>query len=104
MIGSQRIRVRLKGYDHIVLDGAVVEIVSSVRRTGGRLAGPLPLPTRIHRYVVNRSPFIDKKSREQFEIREHKRVLYILEPTQQTIDELMKLELSTGIDVEIKLQ
>ncbi len=104
MIGSQRIRVRLKGYDHIVLDGAVTEIVSSVRRTGGRLAGPLPLPTRIHRYVVNSSPFIDKKAREQFEIREHKRVLYILEPTQQTIDELMKLELSTGIDVEIKLQ
>jgi small subunit ribosomal protein S10 len=104
MIGGQLIRIRLKGYDHKLLDSAVGEIVSTVRRTGGRVAGPIPLPTKIERYTVNRSPFIDKKSREQFEIRTHKRLLDILEPTQQTIDELGKLELSTGIDVEIKLQ
>lgn len=104
MIGNQSIRVRLKGYDSSVLDTAVNEIVQTVRRTGGRLAGPIPLPTRYQRFTVNRSPFVDKKSREQFEIRTHKRLVYILEPTQQTIDELGKLELSTGIDVEIKLQ
>lgn len=104
MIGGQLIRIRLKGYDHKLLDSAVAEIVSTVRRTGGRVAGPIPLPTKIERYTVNRSPFVDKKSREQFEIRTHKRLLDILEPTQQTIDELGKLELSTGIDVEIKLQ
>lgn len=104
MIGSGLIRVRLKGYDHRLLDSAVTEIVQTVRRTGGRVAGPIPLPTRILRFTVNRSPFVDKKSREQFEMRIHKRLLDILEPTQQTIDELGKLELSTGIDVEIKLQ
>lgn len=104
MIGGQLIRIRLKGYDHKLVDSAVGEIVQTVRRTGGRVAGPIPLPTRIVKFTVNRSPFIDKKSREQFEIRTHKRLLDILEPTPQTIDELMKLELSTGIDVEIKLQ
>jgi small subunit ribosomal protein S10 len=104
MIGGQLIRIRLKVYDHKLLDSAVVEIVQTVRRTGGRVAGPIPLPTRIQKFTVNRSPFVDKKSREQFEIRTHKRLLDILEPTQQTIDELGKLELSTGIDVEIKLQ
>ena len=104
MIGGHSIRIRLKGYDHKLLDTAVTEIVSTVRRTGGRVAGPVPLPTRLERFTVNRSPFIDKKSREQFEIRTHKRLLDILEPTQQTIDELGKLELSTGVDVEIKLQ
>ena len=104
MIGGQLIRIRLKGYDHKLLDAAVSEIVQTVRRTGGRVAGPIPLPTKIERYTVNRSSFIDKKSMEQFEIRTHKRLLDILEPTQQTIDELGKLELSTGIDVEIKLQ
>jgi len=104
MIGGQLIRIRLKGYDHKLLDSAVSEIVQTVRRTGGRVAGPIPLPTKIERYTVNRSSFIDKKSREQFEIRTHKRLLDILEPTQQTIDELGKLELSSGIDVEIKLQ
>lgn len=103
MQGGQLIRVRLKGYDHKLLDNAVHEIVQTVRRTGGRVAGPIPLPTRIERFTVNRSPYVDKKSREQFEIRTHKRLLDILEPTQQTIDELGKLELSTGIDVEIKL-
>ena len=104
MIGGQKIRIRLKGYDHKLLDSAVSEIVVTVRRTGGRVAGPIPLPTRTERFTVNRSPFADKKSREQFEIKTHKRLLDILEPTQQTIDELGKLELSTGIDVEIKLQ
>ena len=103
MIGGQLIRIRLKGYDHKLLDSAVGEIVQTVRRTGGRVAGPIPLPTRIVKYTVNRSTFVDKNSREQFEIRTHKRMLDILEPTQQTIDELGKLELSTGIDVEIKL-
>lgn len=103
MIGGQQIRIRLKGYDHKLLDSAVVEIVQSVRRTGGRVAGPIPLPSKIERYTVNRSTFVDKKSREQFEIRIHKRLLDILEPTQQTIDELGKLELSTGIDVAIKV-
>lgn len=104
MLGGQLIRVRLKGYDHKLLDAAVAEIVQTVRRTGGRVAGPIPLPTKIERYTVNRSPHVDKKSREQFEIRTHKRLIDILEPTQQTIDELGKLELSTGVDVEIKLQ
>lgn len=104
MIGGQLIRIRLKGYDHKLLDAAVGEIVSTVRRTGGRVAGPIPLPTRREKFTVNRSTFVDKKSREQFEIRTHKRLLDILEPTQQTIDELGKLELSTGIDVELKLQ
>ena len=104
MLSNQLIRVRLKGYDHKLLDAAVAEIVQTVRRTGGRVAGPIPLPTRIERFTVQRSTFADKKSREQFEIRTHKRLLDILEPTQQTIDELGKLELSTGIGVEIKLQ
>lgn len=104
MLGGQLIRIRLKGYDHKLLDAAVSEIVQTVRRTGGRVAGPIPLPTRNELFTVNRSPFVDKKSREQFQIKTHKRLLDILEPTQQTIDELGKLELSTGIDVEIKLQ
>jgi small subunit ribosomal protein S10 len=103
MLGGQVIRIRLKGYDHKLLDAAVSEIVQTVRRTGGRVAGPIPLPTRIERFTVNRSSFVDKKSREQFEIRTHKRLLDVLEPTQQTIDELSKLELSTGINVELKL-
>jgi small subunit ribosomal protein S10 len=104
MIGGQLIRIRLKGYSYKLLDAAVAEIVSTVRRTGGRVAGPIPLPTRIERYTVNRSTFVDKKSREQFEMRTHKRLIDILEPTQQTIDDLGKLELATGIDVEIKLK
>jgi len=104
MIGGQKIRIRLKGYDHKLLDSAVQDIVQTVRRTGGKVAGPLPLPTRVERFTVNRSPHVDKKSREHFEIRTHKRLLDILEPTQQTIDDLGKLELSTGIDVEIKLE
>jgi len=103
MIGGEHIRVRLKGYDYKVLTSAVEEIVQTVRRTGASVAGPIPLPTRIKRYTVNRSTFVDKKSREQFEIRTHKRLIDILKPTQQTIDELSKLELSTGIDVAIKV-
>ena len=104
MISSERIRVKLRGYDHKLLDTAVQEIVSAVRRTGGRIVGPRPFPTRGERFTVNRSTFVDKKSREQFEMRTHRRLLDILEPTQQTIDELGKLELSTGVDVAIKLQ
>ncbi|MCX7822668.1 MAG: 30S ribosomal protein S10 [Syntrophobacterales bacterium] len=99
---GDRIRIRLKAYDHRLLDQAVREIVETVRKTGARISGPIPLPTRIHRYTVLRSPHIDKKSREQFEIRVHKRLIDILEPTQQTVDALMKLDLSAGIDVEIK--
>ena len=104
MISSERIRVKLRGYDHKLLDTAVQEIVSAVRRTGGRIVGPIPFPTRVERFTVNRSTFVDKKSREQFEMRTHRRLLDILEPTQQTIDKLGKLELSTGVDVAIKLQ
>ena len=100
----ERIRIRLKAYDHRLLDQSVREIVETVRQTGGRVAGPIPLPTRIERFTVNRSPHVDKKSREQFEIRTHKRLLDILEPTQQTIDALGKLDLAAGVDVEIKLQ
>ncbi len=103
MIPTQRIRIRLKAYDHKQLDQSVGEIVDTAKRTGARVAGPIPLPTSISRYTVLRSPHIDKKSREQFEIRTHKRLVDILEPTQQTIDALMKLELSAGVDVEIKL-
>lgn len=103
MIPSEKIRIRLKAYDHRLLDQSVGEIVDTAKRTGARLAGPIPLPTKIERYTVQRSPHIDKKSREQFEIRTHKRLLDIIEPTQQTIDALMKLELAAGVDVEIKL-
>jgi small subunit ribosomal protein S10 len=99
---STKIRIRLKAYDHKLLDQAVAEIVESARRTGAKLAGPIPLPTRINRYTVLRSPHVDKKSREQFEIRTHKRLIDILDPTPQTLDALMKLDLSAGVDVEIK--
>ena len=100
---GQKIRIRLKGFDHKLLDQSTGEIVETARRTGGRIAGPIPLPTKIERYCVLRSPHVDKKSREAFEIRTHKRLLDILEPTQQTIDALMKLELSAGVEVEIKM-
>ena len=99
---ATKIRIRLKAYDHRLLDQAVGEIVESARRTGASLAGPIPLPTRINRYTVLRSPHVDKKSREQFEIRTHKRLIDILDPTPQTLDALMKLDLSAGVDVEIK--
>ncbi len=97
-----KIRIRLKAYDHQLLDQSAKEIVETAWRTGAKVAGPIPLPTRIQKYCVLRSPHIDKKSREQFEIRIHKRLLDILEPTQQTLDALMKLDLSPGVDVEIK--
>lgn len=103
MIQTQKIRIRLKGYDHKLLDQSTQEIVNTAKNTGSIIAGPVPLPTSINKYCVNRSVHVDKKSREQFEMRTHKRVLDILEPTQQTIDALMKLELSAGVDVEIKL-
>jgi small subunit ribosomal protein S10 len=100
---TQKIRIKLKAYDHKLLDQSAGEIIETARRTGARVAGPIPLPTVINRYCVLRSPHIDKKSREQFEIRTHKRILDILEPTQQTVDALMRLDLSAGVDVEIKL-
>jgi len=99
---AQRIRIRLKAYDHKLLDQSAAEIIDTVIRTQARTAGPVPLPTRINKYTVLRGPHIDKKSREQFEIRTHKRLLDILEPTQATLDALMKLDLSAGVDVEIK--
>ena len=98
----EKIRIRLKAYDHRVLDQAAAEIVSTAKRNGAQVAGPVPLPTVKNKYCVLRSPHVDKKSREQFEIRTHKRLLDILEPTQQTVDALMKLELPAGVDVEIK--
>lgn len=100
---TQKIRIRFKAFDHKLLDQAVKEITESARQTGASVVGPIPLPTEINKFCVLRSPHIDKKSREQFEIRTHKRLLELVEPTQQTIDSLMKLELSSGIDVEIKL-
>jgi small subunit ribosomal protein S10 len=103
MVQTQKIRIRLKAYDHKLLDQSTQEIVNTAKSTGSIIAGPIPLPTMINKYCVNRSVHVDKKSREQFEMRTHKRVLDILEPTQQTIDALMKLELSAGVDVEIKL-
>jgi small subunit ribosomal protein S10 len=100
---SQKIRIRLKAFDFKLLDQSVSEIVQTACRTGAKVAGPIPLPTRKSRYTVLRSPHVDKKSREQFEIRTHKRLIDILEPTQSTIDSLMKLDLSAGIDVAITL-
>jgi len=100
---SQKIRIRLRGYDHNLLDQSAADIVERAKRTGARVAGPIPLPTAINRYTVLRSPHVDKKSREQFEVRTHKRVIDILDPKQQTIDALMKLDLASGVDVEIKL-
>ena len=103
MIANQKIRIRLKAYDHKLLDQSAMEIVETTRETGAKVAGPIPLPTVINKYCVLRAPHVNKKSREQFEIRTHKRLLDILEPTQQTVDALMKLDLSPGVDVEIKL-
>ena len=101
MVG-QRIRIRLKAYDYRVLDTSTGEIVETAKRTGAQGAGPIPLPTIKNKYCVLRSPHVDKKSREAFEIRTHKRLIDILEPTQQTVDALMKLDLPAGVDVEIK--
>lgn len=100
---NQRIRIRLKAFDHRILDQSAVEIVQTARRTGAEIRGPIPLPTNMNRYTVLRSPHIDKKSREQFEIRTHKRLIDIINPTPQTVDALMKLDLAAGVNVEIKL-
>ena len=100
---TQKIRIRMKAYDYKLLDQSAGEIVDTAIRTGASVAGPIPLPTDISKYTVLRGPHIDKKSREQFEIRTHKRLLDIVEPTQQTIDALGKLDLPAGVDVEIKL-
>ena len=99
---QERIRIRLKAYDYRVLDHSTSEIVDTAKRTGAQVAGPIPLPTLINKYTVLRSPHVDKKSREQFEVRTHKRLLDILEPTPQTVEALMKLDLPAGVDVEIK--
>ncbi len=100
---NQRIRIRLKAYDHRILDQSAREIVSTAQRTGARVSGPIPLPTKISRFTVLRSPHIDKKSREQFEIRTHIRLMDILDAQPQTVDALMRLDLPAGVDVEIKL-
>ena len=100
---EQNIRIRLKAYDHRVLDSSAKEILETAKRTGADVCGPIPLPTRIEKFTVLRGPHIDKKSREQFEIRTHKRLRDIIDPTPQTVDALMKLDLAAGVDVEIKL-
>ncbi len=99
----EKIRIRLRAFDHGLLDQSTLEIVNTAKRTGAQVIGPIPLPTRIEKFTVNRSVHIDKKSREQFEIRTHKRVLDIIDPTPQTVDALMKLDLAAGVDVEIKV-
>ncbi|MBR74092.1 MAG: 30S ribosomal protein S10 [Dehalococcoidaceae bacterium] len=102
-MAKQKIRIRLKAYDHRVLDISAQQIVESAERTGAVVSGPVPLPTRIRKYTVLRSPFIDKDSRDQFEMRTHKRLIDILEPSSTTIDTLMKLQVPSGVDIEIKL-
>ncbi len=102
-MAQQTIRIKLRAFDHRALDVSAKEIISTAKRTGAEVRGPIPLPTRIERFTVNRSPHVDKKSREQFEIRTHKRVLDIVDPTPQTVDALMKLDLAAGVDVEIKI-
>jgi small subunit ribosomal protein S10 len=99
---ATRLRIKLRAYDHKLLDNSVSEIVQTAKETGARVAGPIPLPTEVNKFTVLRSPHIDKKSREQFEMRTHKRLIDIIDPTQQTVDSLMKLDLSSGVDVEIK--
>ena len=100
---SQRIRIRLRAFDCRVLDKSVVEIVDTAKRTGALVAGPIPLPTRIEKFTVNRSPHVDKKSMDQFELRTHKRLLDIVNPTMNTVDELKKLKLPAGVDITIKI-
>ena len=100
---SQNIRIRLKAFDYRILDNSTKEIVNTAKRTGAQIRGPVPLPTRIEKFTVNRSPHVDKKSREQFEMRTHRRLLDIVDPTPQTVVALMKLDLAAGVDVEIKL-
>ena len=102
-MADQKIRIRLKAFDHRLIDRSASEIVETAKRTGARVRGPIPLPNKIEKFTVLRGPHIDKKSREQFEIRTHKRLLDIVDPTPQTVDALMKLDLAAGVDVEIKL-
>ena len=101
-MAKQKIRIRLKAYDHRVLDQSVRQIVDTAERTGAAIVGPVPLPTKIEKFTVIRSPFIDKDSREQFEIRTHKRLIDVLDPSSKTIDALVRLNLPAGVDVEIK--
>lgn len=100
---KQKIRIRLQAYEARILDQSVTEILETAKRTGSMVAGPIPLPTRIERFTVNRSPHVDKKSMDQFEIRTHKRVMDIINPTQKTVDELKKLNLPAGVDISIKI-
>lgn len=100
---ASKIRIKLKSFDHRLIDKSAFEIADTAKRTGAKISGPLPLPTLIRRFCVLRSPHVNKNSREHFEIRTHKRIVYILEPTRQTVDELMKLDLASGVDVDIKL-
>ena len=102
-MAKQKVRIRLKAYDHKILDQSAAQIVETAENTGARVAGPVPLPTRIEKYCVIRSPFIDKDSQEQFEIRTHKRLIDVLDPSQKTISALMRLNLPAGVDIEIKL-
>ena len=100
---NQKVRIRLQAYEHRILDQSVAEILNTVKRTGSQVVGPVPLPTRVERFTVNRSPHVDKKSMEQFEIRTHKRVLDIIDPTNRTVDELKKLSLPAGVDISVKI-
>ena len=102
-MNTPRIRIRLKAYDHSLLDQSANEIVETAKRTGAKVAGPIPLPTRIEKFTVNRSPHVDKKSMDQFEIRTHKRLLDIVDPTSRTVDELKKLNLPSGVDITIRI-
>jgi small subunit ribosomal protein S10 len=102
-VPSDKIRIRLKAFDHRILDQSAARIVETARRTGARISGPVPLPTEINRFCVNRSPHIDKESMEHFEMRTHKRLIDILQPSPKTIDALMKIDLPGGVDIEIKL-
>jgi small subunit ribosomal protein S10 len=102
-MAKQKIRIRLKAFDHRILDQSARQIVDAAERTGAQVVGPVPLPTRVEKYTVIRSPFIDKDSREQFEIRTHKRLIDVIEPGSKTVDQLMRLQLPAGVDIEIKL-
>jgi small subunit ribosomal protein S10 len=102
-MAKQKIRIRLKAFDHRILDQSARQIVDAAERTGAQVVGPVPLPTRIEKFTVNRSPFIDKDSREQFEVRTHKRLIDVVEPGSKTVDQLMRLQLPAGVDIEIKL-
>ncbi len=102
-MANQKIRIRLKAFDHRLIDQSATEIVETAKRTGALVHGPIPLPTKIERYTLLRSPHVDKKARDQFEIRTHKRIMDIIDPTDKTVDALMKLDLPAGVDVEIKL-